>query len=135
MAHQREWVMGMVGVTLVFMLSGFAGKSNGAAKEGVSELVWMARPSGARSCEPDSGLRWTQVLALMKEAQVRVHRVADGLDGKRRVQLCGTPTGRWIGVQISSSDVAQVEATGWKPWPSEIRKENEKDASELLKQD
>ena len=120
---------------VLILVSGFAKKQDLSVASGGEEKVWMGRPAGARSCEPDSGLQWKQVLGLMREAQVQVHRVADGTDGKRRVQLCGTPTGRWVGVQISASDVAQVEATGWKPWPAGMVRENEREASESLKKD
>ncbi len=79
--------------------------------------VWLGRPDGSKSCEPGSGLQLQQVLAHMREAGVEVLEAAEGQDGKRRAQMCGLPTGRWLGVRVPEGQVAQAEATGWKRWP------------------
>ena len=79
--------------------------------------IWLGRPDGSRSCEPDSGLTRPQVLAAFKEVGIKIQALARGSDGKIRAQMCGMPTGRWVGVRIAESDRVNAEATGWRSWP------------------
>lgn len=99
---------------LPFDAMGF-GKSAPSASAGKS--IWLGRPDGSRSCEPESGLTREKVIASFKEVGIRIQALARGSDGKMRAQMCGMPTGRWVGVRIAEADRVNAEATGWRTWP------------------
>lgn len=99
----------------------------GAAPIAAGESIWLGRPDGSRSCEPDSGLTREKVLASFKEVGIKVQALARGSDGKVRAQMCGMPTGRWVGVRIAESDRVNAEATGWRAWPEGMLREQVED--------
>jgi hypothetical protein len=95
------------------------------SKPASDATVWLGRPDGSRSCEPESGLGKTQVLASFKEMGIRVRAIAWGSDGKVRAMMCGMPTGRWVGVKLAVQDRVNAEATGWRVWPEGMALERE----------
>ena len=95
------------------------------AKPAPEPTVWLGRPDGSRSCEPESGMTKSQVLAAFKEMGVRVRAIAWGSDGKVRAMMCGMPTGRWVGVKLLAQDRVNAEATGWRAWPEGMALEKE----------
>jgi|GEM_PF-2859297 len=97
--------------------------AKGASSVASSKSIWLGRPDGSRSCQPDSGLTREKVLASFKEVGIRIQALARGNDGKMRAQMCGMPTGRWVGVRIAESDRVNAEATGWRNWPEGMQLE------------
>lgn len=119
------------GLALILLLGGMISSSSvqafgtAPAKPAAEASIWLGRPDGSRSCEPESGMNKAQVLASFKEMGIRVLAIAWGSDGKVRAMMCGLPTGRWVGVKVATRDRVNAEATGWRPWPAGMALERE----------
>ena len=106
-------IVGMVGVFLVGAVALSVTLKRAVPPDESSELVWVMKPDGAKSCAPDSGLPVDQALEELKAAHISVRDSRKGSDGKMHAQVCGAPQGSTHSFLIDRKDLGGAIALGY----------------------
>jgi hypothetical protein len=104
-------------------VSGFAAAGPTQAKKMIrpvqqKEGVWVMRPDGALSCEPDSGRTLAQDAEALKKAKIPVLDSKKESDGKVHVQMCGASQGTFNAYLIPKDQVTGAKKLGFSETPS-----------------
>jgi len=90
------------------------GTNDALARSSVG-LIWVAKPDGSKSCEPESGQSLKDASTELKKAGVKIHSARKASDGKAHIQMCGAATGRLNAFRISKGQLKAAEVAGFKP--------------------
>lgn len=118
MGKTQSYLILFLGIFGIFV-SGLAAGSNSKAKKPVrsasyqKDTVWIAKPDGALSCEPDSGRTLSQDAEELKKAKITVLESKKGNDGKMHVQMCGAATGSLNSFLIPKAKLSDALALGY----------------------
>lgn len=76
--------------------------------------VWISKPDGAVSCEPQSGISLTVAAEELKKKGVETLESRKGTDGKMHIQSCGASKGTTNEFLIREQDLNQAVALEYK---------------------
>jgi hypothetical protein len=77
------------------------------------KTVWVTRADGSRQCEKRRVPSPADVARQVQGAGIVVFRSRNGNDGQMHAQLCGSPTGRTVDLEISRPDLRKALALGF----------------------
>jgi predicted secreted protein len=86
----------------------------GVKSSSASETVWVVRPSQGTQCSIEAQGSLEKSSADLKAAGVQVLEMQKKTDGKMRMALCGSPTGKSDALKINQSDLAKAQAIGFQ---------------------
>ena len=90
-----------------------------------SELIWVTRSDGAKSCSPGSAQTVESAQRELENAKIRVLKALKANDGKMHAMMCGASSSTVNAYLIPKSELAGAIALGFKPAPGDFQKDSE----------
>lgn len=79
-----------------------------------TDAIWIERMDGEKSCEHGTAQSLAEGANELKNVGVQVFDSLKGSDGKMRVQMCGTPTGKSNRYRIRKADLEKARSIGFQ---------------------
>lgn len=80
-----------------------------------NNTMWVQKPDGSKSCQPESGTSLDKDAQSLASKGVKVLEKKKGSDGKMHIQSCGAATGKTNAFRIPKKDEAKAKAAGFAP--------------------
>jgi hypothetical protein len=78
------------------------------------DSVWVAKPDGAQSCEPQTGLSLSQGAEGLKSLKIPILDSKKAADGKMHAQMCGASKGTENAYLIPRRNLAEATQVGYR---------------------